>query len=304
MFFARSFSLRVRPSKAARASTVMLVSATGCTWKESRVPSSTGLVGVADLGEVAGGELVGVDDDRRAAGDVAEVGLEGRGVHRDEHVGGVTGGQDVVVGEVQLEARDAGEGALGGADLRGEVGQRRQVVAHRGGLAREPVAGELHAVPGVTGETDHHAVERLDGLAAHWSPWSVGGGGSWCRAAGVPRAQRRPSYVAHADCSAVSTHRAAGFDGAGGGGGVPRGVGTGGEGAGGRSAVGSPGGSGWGFGPLGLRSGRLAGGASEGAVGVTPGGRGGLECSRRRASGRVGGAAPPDLPARRVAARA
>ena len=142
------------------------------------MPSSTGLVGVADLGEVAGGELVGVDDDRRAAGDVGEVGLEGRGVHRDEHVGGVAGGEDVVVGEVQLEAGDAGEGALGGADLRGEVGQRRQVVAHRRGLAREPVARELHPVPRVTGETDHHAVERLDGLAAHWSPWSVGGGGS------------------------------------------------------------------------------------------------------------------------------
>ena len=44
MFFARSLSLRLRPSKEARASTVMLVRATGCTWKESRVPSSTGLV--------------------------------------------------------------------------------------------------------------------------------------------------------------------------------------------------------------------------------------------------------------------
>ena len=44
MFFARSFSLRVRPGKSARASTVMLVRATACTWKESRLPSSTGLV--------------------------------------------------------------------------------------------------------------------------------------------------------------------------------------------------------------------------------------------------------------------
>ena len=129
---------------------------------------------VADLGEVAAGELVGVDDDRGAAGDVAEVGLERRGVHRDEHVGGVAGGEHVVVGEVQLEAADAREGALGGADLGREVGQRRQVVAHRRGLAGEAVPGELHPVARVTGETDHHAVERVDGLAAHCSPWSVG----------------------------------------------------------------------------------------------------------------------------------
>ena len=43
MFFARSFSLRVSVGNSARASTVMLVRATACTWKESRVPSSTGL---------------------------------------------------------------------------------------------------------------------------------------------------------------------------------------------------------------------------------------------------------------------
>ena len=43
MFFARSFSLRVSPSNSARASTVIEVSRTGCTWKESRVPSSSGL---------------------------------------------------------------------------------------------------------------------------------------------------------------------------------------------------------------------------------------------------------------------
>ena len=48
--------------------------------------------GVADLGEVALGELVGVDDDRRAAGQVAQVGLERGRVHRHEHVGRVARG--------------------------------------------------------------------------------------------------------------------------------------------------------------------------------------------------------------------
>ena len=122
--------------------------------------------GVADLGEVALGELVGVGDDRRAAGQVAQVGLEGGRVHRDEHVGGVAGGEHVVVGEVQLEAGDAGQGALGRADLGREVGQGRQVVAQRRGLGGEAVSRELHAVARVTCEPDHDSIEALDGLAA------------------------------------------------------------------------------------------------------------------------------------------
>ncbi len=130
-----------------------------------------GVRGIPDPAEVAGGELVGVEDDRRAAGDVAQVGPERRGVHRDEDVGRVAGGEDVVVGEVELEARYPGQGALGGADLGREVGERRQVVAHRRRVGGEAVAGELHAVPRVTGKADHHAVERVDGLAAHCGPW-------------------------------------------------------------------------------------------------------------------------------------
>ena len=60
-----------------------------------------------------------------------------------------------------------GQGALGGADLGREVGQRRQVVAEGRGLGGEPVTGQLHAVAGVTGEPDDDAVEPLDRLAAH-----------------------------------------------------------------------------------------------------------------------------------------
>ena len=103
-------------------------------------------LGVAHLGQVAGGELVGVDDDRRAAGQVGQVRLERGRVHRDEHVGCVAWGEHVVVGEVQLEAGDAGQGPLGSADLRGEVRQRRQVVAVHRRPGREPVAGKLHAI--------------------------------------------------------------------------------------------------------------------------------------------------------------
>ena len=117
---------------------------------------------VADLGQVALGELVGVDDDVGAARQVGQVGLERGRVHRDQHVRRVARREDVVVGEVHLEAGDAGQRAGGGADLGREVRQRRDVVAELGGLRGEPVAGELHAVAGVAGEPDDHPVQLTD----------------------------------------------------------------------------------------------------------------------------------------------
>ena len=116
------------------------------------------VLGVARLGEVAGGEVVGVDDDRRTARHVGQVRPQRGGVHRDQHVRRIARRQDVVVGEVHLEAGDAGHGAGGSPDLGGEVRQRRQVVAERRGLLGEPVAGELHAVAGVAGEPNDDAV--------------------------------------------------------------------------------------------------------------------------------------------------
>ena len=64
-----------------------------------------------------------------------------------------------MVGEVDLETAHAGEGALGGPDLGGEVGQGRQVVAEPGGVGGEPVAGQLHTVARVTGKADDDAVQ-------------------------------------------------------------------------------------------------------------------------------------------------
>jgi hypothetical protein len=114
--------------------------------------------GVADLGEVALGELVGVDDEDAARGQVGDVGLQRGRVHRDEHVGAVARREDVVVGEVQLERRDAGQSACWCPDLGGEVRERREVVAERRGLGGEAVTGQLHAVTGVAGEADDDAV--------------------------------------------------------------------------------------------------------------------------------------------------
>ena len=91
---------------------------------------------VAGLLEVPLGEGVGVDDQRAALRQVGDVRLQRGRVHRDEDVRRVARREDVVVGEVELEAGDAGQRAGGRADLGGEVGQRRDVVAEQRGLGR------------------------------------------------------------------------------------------------------------------------------------------------------------------------
>ena len=121
-----------------------------------------GVAGVADLDEVALRELVGVDDDVSTSRQVLEVGLQRRGVHRDQDARRIARGHDVVVGEVQLEGRHPGQRPGWCADLGGEVRKRREVVAEGRCLGGEPVAGELHAVAGVAGESDDHAVQLHD----------------------------------------------------------------------------------------------------------------------------------------------
>ncbi len=69
-----------------------------------------------------------------------------------------------MVGEVQLEAGDARERPGRRADLRREVGERREVVARQRGLGGETAARQLHAVAGVAGEPDHDRIELLDRL--------------------------------------------------------------------------------------------------------------------------------------------
>ena len=183
MFLARAASLRDSPNSLT-ASTVIPVRFSGNTWKSPSwsLALTEGLQrvrGVAGLGEVAVVEVVGVHDDRRALGQVGEVRLERRGVHRDQHVGGVARGQDVVVGEVHLERRHAGQGALRRADLGGEVRQRHQVVAERGRLLGEPVSGQLHPVARVAGEPDDDPVDLLDLLGHVLRPF-------WCTCLVLP----------------------------------------------------------------------------------------------------------------------
>ncbi len=106
-------------------------------------------------------ELVRVDDDRAAFFEVEEVDLERGGVHRDEDARLVAGRADVLRGKVQLEAGDAGQTSGGGANLGGEIRQRRDVVAEDGGGVGELRARELHAVAGVSGEADGDGLDFL-----------------------------------------------------------------------------------------------------------------------------------------------
>ena len=119
---------------------------------------------VAGLLQVAVAERVAVHDQRAALRQVLQVRAQRGRVHRDEHVRRVARGEDVVVGVVDLEARDPRKRPRRRPDLGRKVGQRREVVAEERGLACEAPTGQLHAVAGVAGEPDDHVLELLDGL--------------------------------------------------------------------------------------------------------------------------------------------
>ena len=109
-------------------------------------PVRQGVHLVADLRHVATGELGGVDDEHPTLGHVADVRLQCGRIHTDEHLRCVAGSLHVVVGELELEGRDAGQGPARCPDLRGEVRQRRDVIAQCRALGGEAVTGQLHAV--------------------------------------------------------------------------------------------------------------------------------------------------------------
>ena len=71
-------------------------------------------------------------------------------------------GVDVVVGDVDLEGRHAGQRSGRSADLGGELGEGCQVVAEQRTGGGEPVTGQLHAVARVAGEPDDDPVDLSD----------------------------------------------------------------------------------------------------------------------------------------------
>src|SRR5699024_4441137 len=79
----------------------------------------------------------------------------------NQHVGSITGGEDVVVGEVQLERRHPRQRALRCPDLGREVRQSRQVVTECRGRLGEPIARQLHTIARIAGEPDHDTIQLL-----------------------------------------------------------------------------------------------------------------------------------------------
>ena len=115
--------------------------------------------GESGLSEVLLGDRVAVDDDRGAALEPFAVGLQGRGIHRHQHVAVVAGVQLAVVAEVYLESRDARDGSLRGADFGGVVGEGRDAVSHERRSVGEERACKLHAVARVARKADHDVLQ-------------------------------------------------------------------------------------------------------------------------------------------------
>ena len=116
---------------------------------------------VSGLVQVALVEGFVVDDERAAWPQILQVGLEGGRVHRHQAVGSVTGGEDVVVGDLHLEGRDPGKGAGGGPDLGRKRGEGGEIVAEIGRGVGESAARDLHTVAGVAGEANDDLVDDL-----------------------------------------------------------------------------------------------------------------------------------------------
>jgi hypothetical protein len=109
-------------------------------------------------------ERICIGDQGAALRQVAEVRLQRRRVHDDEHLRLVAGRQDVVVGEVDLETRDAWQRSRRSANLGREIGQGRQVVAEERRLGGETAARQLNPIARVAGKANHHRLELLDPL--------------------------------------------------------------------------------------------------------------------------------------------
>ncbi len=107
---------------------------------------------VPGLRQIALLERVAVDDEETVWLEPAEIGLQRRRVHRDQHARLVARGRDVVIADLHLEARHTVDRACRGTDLGRVLRQRRQVVSERRTDRCEPITSELHAITGITGE--------------------------------------------------------------------------------------------------------------------------------------------------------
>ena len=105
------------------------------------------------------GDRIAVEDDRRARLEPLSVGFECRRVHRHQHVAVIAGIQLAVVAEMYLEARNARNGSLRGADFGGVVGEGRDAVSQQRRSVGKERARELHAVARIARKADHDVLQ-------------------------------------------------------------------------------------------------------------------------------------------------
>ena len=77
--------------------------------------------------------------------EIAEIGLEGGGIHRDKHISLVAGGVHILT-HTHLIARHSAQRTLGRADLCRIIRERGDLVSFSGGNVGKDISRKLHAV--------------------------------------------------------------------------------------------------------------------------------------------------------------
>ena len=112
---------------------------------------------------------------------LSQLGVQRGRVHGHQHVRRVARRGDVVVGDVDLEGRDAGERAGRGADLGRELGQRGEVVAEQradADVKRSPVScmpSPESPAKRMIDPVQLSSVCARSAVSATWTPLSLAG---------------------------------------------------------------------------------------------------------------------------------
>ncbi len=101
--------------------------------------------GIFRLFEILLGERVSVAYDDPIWLEIAEIGLEGGGIHRDKHISLVAGGVHILT-HTHLIARHSAQRTLGRADLCRIIRERGDLVSFSGGNVGKDISRKLHAV--------------------------------------------------------------------------------------------------------------------------------------------------------------
>ncbi|MCY1171163.1 hypothetical protein D9M73_112660 [compost metagenome] len=119
--------------------------------------------GVLCLGEVAFAKFAFVGDDQATGLQLANVHLQRRRVHRDQHVGRIASRVHSGRPEIDLEGGDAEQRALRRANFCGEIGEGREIVAGKRGGQRELPPGQLHPIARIARKPDDNRFSKRVG---------------------------------------------------------------------------------------------------------------------------------------------